>query len=151
MCHFSHFKSKWTWWLSWNLSNDGFSDIQLPWWLSCLILPRYGVADLATLAGDTHKFESRYLEPGQIKSRLLFFRIFFWLVEHCFFCVCLKRDGYVNVFLVEYSCHQDCSGADHVCAIRNTYETHICMPSQRFHRWQFVFVGGKRERHSQSR
>ena len=30
---------------------------------------RYGVADLATLAGDTHKFESRYLEPWQWNYR----------------------------------------------------------------------------------
>lgn len=66
------------------------------WWflwhptpmMTQLVLPRYGVADLATLAGDTHKFESRYLEPGQIKSRL-FFKIFLvgWACIVCFFCV----------------------------------------------------------------
>ena len=39
---------------------------------------------------------------------------------------------------------------DNFCAIRNTYETHIFMPSHRFSSLAMCFFGGKRERHSKT-
>lgn len=112
------------WWLTWFCR--GMESQIWPLWLEIHTNLRVDTWNLGRLRADYS----------------LGFFLVGWACIVCFF-VCLKRDGYVNVFLVEYSCHRDCSGVYNFVPIAiRMRPTYLCLHTD-FHRWQCVFLGGK--------